>query len=151
MKNKQAPLHRIPVEVYKLMFLHRPDLPLGALNGCLKGGIISSHWKVAKKGASELPSVCRPLCMLDTARKVLGKLFRSTLSKVMRASERMDGCCHEGRGCFSSISEDSASCTAQCQKCLQFPKKSQILISRSPSYKRLKDENYICGNLGDSS
>ena len=94
MKNKKAPgPDGIPAEVYKLVFQHRPDLLLGAFNACLKEGIFPARWKVARlalipkgKGDPELPSSYRPLCMLDTAGKVLEKLIRSRLAEAIRAA-----------------------------------------------------------------
>lgn len=64
------------------MSQYRPDLLLGAFSFYLKQDICLSRWKVAKlaligkgRGGSEFPSIHRPVCMLNTATKVLGKLI----------------------------------------------------------------------------
>ena len=94
MKNRKAPgPDGIPAEVYKLVFRQRPELLLEAFNACLKEGIFPCRWKVARlaliskgKGDPELPSAYRPLCMLDTAGKVLEKLIRGRLAEAIRAA-----------------------------------------------------------------
>lgn len=69
------------------------QLLLEMYNACLTAGIFSTRWKVMRlaliskgKGDPDLPSLYRPLCMLDTAGKVLEKLLRSRLLAAIRDS-----------------------------------------------------------------
>lgn len=91
LKNKKAPgPDGIPAEVLKLVVEINPKLLLKAYNACLSEGVFFSSWKVARlvlipkaKGDPGAPSSFRPLCMLDTAGKVLEKMLRSRLTEAI--------------------------------------------------------------------
>jgi hypothetical protein len=93
-KNRKAPgPDGIPNEVLKMVYRQDPSLLLRMYNSCLAAGVFSSRWKCAKlvlinkgKGDPELPSSYRPLCMLDTAGKVLEKLIRARLTAAIKAA-----------------------------------------------------------------
>lgn len=93
-KQRKAPgPDGITNEVLKLVYRQDPSLLLRMYNSCLVAGVFSSRWKCAKlvlinkgKGDPELPSSYRPLCMLDTAGKVLEKLIRSRLTAAIKAA-----------------------------------------------------------------
>ncbi|GJQ65282.1 hypothetical protein Trydic_g7403 [Trypoxylus dichotomus] len=77
-------------EILKLVYQHSPHLLLDMYNECLAAGVFPTRWKVArlvlitkKQGAPDDPSTYRPLCMLDTAGKVLERLIRTRLQAVM--------------------------------------------------------------------
>lgn len=94
LKTKRAPgPDGIPNEVLKEVFKQNPDLLLKMYNKSLEQGIFSDSWKVARlvlipkgKGDPEVPSSYRPLCMLDTAGKVLEKLLRPRLRAAIEAA-----------------------------------------------------------------
>lgn len=80
----------LPAEIWRVVFRVKPDLLLGMYNACLSAGVFPKRWKVARlvlvgkgKGDPELPSYYRPLCMLDTAGKVLEKMLRSRLQSAI--------------------------------------------------------------------
>ncbi|GJQ83619.1 hypothetical protein Trydic_g19943, partial [Trypoxylus dichotomus] len=77
-------------EILKLVYQHSPHLLLDMYNECLAAGVFATRWKVArlvlitkKQGDPDDPSTYRPLCMLDTAGKVLERLIRTRLQAVM--------------------------------------------------------------------
>ncbi|GJQ74571.1 hypothetical protein Trydic_g21432 [Trypoxylus dichotomus] len=77
-------------EILKLVYQHSPHLLLDMYNECLAAGVFPTRWKVArlvlitkKQGDPDDPSTYRPLCMLDTAGKVLERLIRTRLQAVM--------------------------------------------------------------------
>ncbi|GJQ69249.1 hypothetical protein Trydic_g19860 [Trypoxylus dichotomus] len=77
-------------EILKLVYQHSPHLLLDMYNECLAAGVFPTRWKVArlvlitkKHGDPDDPSTYRPLCMLDTAGKVLERLIRTRLQAVM--------------------------------------------------------------------
>lgn len=94
LRNKKAPgPDGIPSEVLKHVIQHRPSLLLNAYNSCLTAGVFPSRWKTARlvllskgKGYSGLPSSFRPLCMLDTAGKLLEKLIKARLLSAIEAA-----------------------------------------------------------------
>lgn len=94
MKSRKAPgPDGIPSEVLKIAFQQSKDLLLDMYNSCLSTGVFSSRWKIARlvligkgKGDPALPSSYRPLCMLDTAGKVLEKLIKSRLKTAIQAA-----------------------------------------------------------------
>lgn len=85
--NRKAPgPDGIPYEVLKLVHQCSPNLLLDMYNACLEEGVFPHRWKKArlvlirkKEGDLDDPSTYRPLCMLDTAGKVLEKLIRARL------------------------------------------------------------------------
>lgn len=86
-KNKKAPgPDGIPSEALKIVAQENPHLLLEMYNTCLRAGVFPSPWKTARlvliskdKGDSQVPSSYRPLCMLDTAGKILEKLLKMRL------------------------------------------------------------------------
>uniref|UniRef100_T1HWX9 Reverse transcriptase domain-containing protein n=1 Tax=Rhodnius prolixus TaxID=13249 RepID=T1HWX9_RHOPR len=79
LRNHRAPgPDGIPAEVLKTVADERPDFLLAVYNNCLTAGVFSTRWKLARlvlidkcKGDRTSPSSFRPLCMLDTAGKLL--------------------------------------------------------------------------------
>lgn len=105
----------IPSEALRSAFCACPELLLRMYNECLKAGIFYSDWKIARlvliskgKGDVLAPSSYRPLCMLDTAGKVLEKLLQPRLLSAIRASgdlsERQYGF-RRGRSTIDAIKE----------------------------------------------
>lgn len=94
MKGKKAPgPDGIPTEVLKAVFRYFPHLLLDMYNACLTSGVFYTKWKVARlvlieKGKADtgLPSSYRPLCMLDTAGKLLEGLMRGRLKAAIQAA-----------------------------------------------------------------
>lgn len=92
MKDRKAPgPDGIPNEVLKLVFQLCPHVLLTVFNACLKVGVFPTRWKVARlvliskgKGDPDNPSAYRPLCMLDTAGKLLERLIRSRLNAAVK-------------------------------------------------------------------
>ena len=83
----------IPTEALKATVRACAQLLLDMYNGCLKQGHFYKQWKVQRlvlisKGKSDLntASAYRPLCMLDTARKVLEKITRPRLQSAIQAA-----------------------------------------------------------------
>lgn len=69
------------------------QLLLSMYNACLAAGVFCTSWKTARlvligkgKGDPALPSFYRPLCMLDTAGKVLERLLRPRLLAAIAAA-----------------------------------------------------------------
>ena len=81
LKNKNAPgPDGFPAEVLKTVARSHPELLLRMYNSCLRVGVFYSRWKEARlvligkgKAPADAPSSYRPLCMLDTAGKLLEK------------------------------------------------------------------------------
>lgn len=92
LKKKKAPgPDGLPGEVLKMVFRFDPQILLQMYNSCLSEGVFSARWKIARlvlinkgKGDPELPSSYRPLCMLDTAGKVLEKLIKARLARAIK-------------------------------------------------------------------
>lgn len=103
LKNNKAPgPDGIPAEVFKELANKRPETLLKMYNSCLREGIFPTAWKEQKlvliskgKGDPQLPSSYRPLCMLDTAGKLLERLIKPRLEDAIRIggglSERQHG------------------------------------------------------------
>lgn len=91
LKNKKAPgPDGIPAEIIKNIAEERPQLLLEMYNLCLKDGVFPEVWKrqqlvlISKgKGNPESPSAYRPLCMLDTAGKLLEMLLKPRIQKAV--------------------------------------------------------------------
>lgn len=87
LSNRKAPgPDGIPNEVLKIVAKEHPFLLLNMYNACLRAGVFSPRWKRQRlvlldkgKGLPVTPSSYRPLCMLDTAGKVLERLLRGRL------------------------------------------------------------------------
>lgn len=91
MKNGKAPgPDGVPAEALKEAVRASPQLMLNMYNSCLKAGIFSQRWKRQKlvlidkgKGGPRTASSYRPLCMLDTAGKLMEKLLRGRLNDAI--------------------------------------------------------------------
>ncbi|XP_073847500.1 uncharacterized protein [Musca autumnalis] len=92
LKTKKAPgPDGIPTEVIKANAQNRPNVLLTIYNICLMEGTFPDLWKTLKlvllsKGKSEStePSAYRPLCMLDTAGKLLQRLIKPRLNEAIQ-------------------------------------------------------------------
>lgn len=93
-KNQKAPgPDGIPAEVLKIIVNERPQIMLEMYNECLREGIFPQVWKIQQlvligkgKGDPESASSYRPLCMLDTAGKLLEKLIKPRLIQAVTES-----------------------------------------------------------------
>ncbi|XP_078051844.1 uncharacterized protein LOC144477990, partial [Augochlora pura] len=91
--NRKAPgPDGIPAEVVKLAVRLFPRPMLNMLNACLGSGVWPVRWKIQRlalinKGKGQLsgPSAYRPICMVDTAGKLLEKMIRPRLLTAYRA------------------------------------------------------------------
>ena len=94
LRNKRAPgPDGLPAELLKAIGGSHPRLLLDMYNSCLKAGIFPARWKTARlvliskgKGPADSPTAYRPLCMLDTAGKLLEKLLKPRLQAAISAS-----------------------------------------------------------------
>lgn len=94
LKTKKAPgPDGIPAEVLKEIAVQRPGMLLTMFNKCLEEGIFPTVWKrqhlvlISKgKGETTSPSSYRPLCLLDTAGKLLEKLLKPRLTAAINNS-----------------------------------------------------------------
>lgn len=92
LRNHKAPgPDGIPPEALKAAHRASPELLLRMYNACLTTGTFSKRWKTSRlvliskgKGEVNAPSSYRPLCMLDTAGKVLEKLIQPRLLSAIR-------------------------------------------------------------------
>lgn len=114
--NRKAPgPDGIPAEVIKLIAKEFPYLLLNMYNLCLRAGVFGSRWKLQRlvlldkgKGPPISPSSYRPLCMLDTAGKVLEKMIRGRLRAAVAAAGDLADNQHgfrEGRSTIGAIAE----------------------------------------------
>lgn len=105
----------IPSEALKSATCVCPEILLRMYNACLKEGVFYSEWKIARlvliskgKGNALAPSSYRPLCMLNTAGKVLEKLLQPRLLSAIREagdlSERQYGF-RRGRSTIDAVQE----------------------------------------------
>ena len=83
----------IPTEALKVIVKDFPGLLLGMYNDCLKAGIFPPCWKRARlvlihkgKTAANLASAYRPLCMLDSAGKILEKLLQPRILSAVKSA-----------------------------------------------------------------
>lgn len=91
LKNKKTPgPDGIPSEILKIIAEEKPQLLLRMYNCCLQEGVFPEVWKrqqlvlVSKgKGDPESPSAYRPLCMLDTAGKLLEILLKPRIHAAL--------------------------------------------------------------------
>jgi len=111
LRNKKAPgPDGIPAEILKLVVEVNPDFLLATYNACLAEGIFCTIWKVARlvlipkgKGDPGAPSSFRPLCMLDTAGKVLEKMLRTRLAQAIVSAGDLSPQQHGFRSGHSTI------------------------------------------------
>lgn len=116
LKNNKAPgPDGIPVEVMKEVASTRPQFLLKMYNCCLKEGLFPETWKtqrlvLIRKGEGDplSPSTYRPLCMLNTAGKLLERLLKSRLAEAIQTggglSERQHGF-RPGRSTIGAIKD----------------------------------------------
>lgn len=83
----------IQEEILRAVAESHPEFLLDIYNSCLKEGIFPKRWKIQQlvliykgKGEHADPSAYRPLCMLDTAGKLLEKLIKPRLQKAIKAA-----------------------------------------------------------------
>ena len=76
----------VPTEVLKVVASTCPSILLNMYNRCLREGVFCRRWKLQRltliskgKGIPGTPSAYRPLCMLDTAGKLLERLLKPRL------------------------------------------------------------------------
>ena len=80
----------VPAEVLAVIAKERPQILLRMYNKCLRNGVFPKIWKVQNlvliskgKGDPQRASSYRPLCLLDTAGKVLERLIKPRLSRAI--------------------------------------------------------------------
>lgn len=100
----------IPAEVIKEIALQRPQILLKMYNSCLEEGIFPKVWKKQHlvlinkgKGDTTSPSAYRPLCMLDSAGKLLERLIKPRLHDAIQASGGLSDRQHGFRSKRSAI------------------------------------------------
>lgn len=92
----------IPAEVIKEIVLKRPEILLQMYNRCLLEGVFPEQWKrqflvlIGKgNGDTTSASAYRPLCLLDTAGKLLEAMIKPRIQEAIRAkgglSDRQHG------------------------------------------------------------
>ncbi|CAB0040772.1 unnamed protein product [Trichogramma brassicae] len=84
----------VPNRAFKLAVALRPDAFLQVYSACLSGGVFPSPWKrqrlvlLPKPGKPpDAPSSYRPLCMLDTAWKILERIICNRLEVFTKAPD----------------------------------------------------------------
>lgn len=128
----------VPGEVLRLVLRLNPDLLLRMYNACLSAGIFPKCWKTARlvliskgKGDPEQPSSYRPLCMLDTAGKVLEKLLKPRLLSAIQAagdlSPKQFGF-RSRRSTADAISEVAAA-VRRAEDCNHFSRRIVLLVT----------------------
>ncbi|XP_035724078.1 uncharacterized protein LOC118442501 [Vespa mandarinia] len=98
-RNEEAPGSGVlPAKVMKAVAQNHPKHLLNMYNMCLRVGIFPAQWKKARlvfiskgKGPADAASSYRPICMLDTAGKLLEKLLRPRLHAALRAAGDLAG------------------------------------------------------------
>lgn len=111
LKNNKAPgPDGIPTEVIKVIAAQRPEILLKMYNTCLEEGVFPEQWKkqqlvlISKgKGDMTLPSSYRPLCMLDTAGKLLERMIKPRLQEAISNSGGLSDRQHGFRPSRSTI------------------------------------------------
>ncbi|KAL7297136.1 hypothetical protein TKK_0009555 [Trichogramma kaykai] len=100
----------VPNRALKLAIAVRPDGFLRVYSTCLSGGVFSSPWKrqrlvlLLKPGKPpDAPSSYRPLCMLDTAGKILERIICGRLEVYTEAPAGLSDCQHGFRRGRSTI------------------------------------------------
>lgn len=114
MKNRKSPgLDGIPTEILRLTAVHCPGILLDVFNRCLTLGEFPARWKRQRlvlllKGNKPLdePSSFRPLCLLDTAGKLLERLLLARLETALEETEGLSDRQYgfrKGRGTVDAI------------------------------------------------
>lgn len=91
--NKAPGLDGIPNIALKAAIQKRPDIFVDTYNSCLTEGTFPKQWKKQRlvllpkgKKPPEEPSSYRPLCMLDTAGKILERIVSDRLEEAVESS-----------------------------------------------------------------
>ncbi|CAB0036331.1 unnamed protein product, partial [Trichogramma brassicae] len=108
----------VPNRALKLAVVLRPDAFLKVYSACLSGGIFPSPWKrqrlvlLPKPGRPpDAPSSYRPLCMLDTAGKILERIICRRLEEYTEAPDGLSDHQHgfrRGRSTVDAIESVTA-------------------------------------------
>ncbi|CAB0039247.1 unnamed protein product [Trichogramma brassicae] len=103
----------VPNRALKLAVVLRPDAFLRVYSACLSGGVFPSPWKrqrlvlLSKPGRPpDAPSSYRPLCMLDTAGKILERIICRRLEGYTEAPDGLSDHQHgfrRGRSTVNAI------------------------------------------------
>uniref|UniRef100_A0ABD2X0I8 Reverse transcriptase domain-containing protein n=1 Tax=Trichogramma kaykai TaxID=54128 RepID=A0ABD2X0I8_9HYME len=100
----------VPNRALKLAVAVLPDAFLQVYSACLSGGVFPSPWKrqrlvlLLKPGKPpDAPSSYRPLCMLDTAGKILERIICGRLEVYTEAPAGLSDCQHGFRRGRSTI------------------------------------------------
>lgn len=96
--NKAPGPDGVPPEVLKILAENRPMELLEVYNACVTQGIFPGRWKVQKltliskgRGDRTQPSAYRPLCMLDSAGKLMEKLLQRRLTESVEMAGGLSG------------------------------------------------------------
>lgn len=128
----------IPAETLKVIALHRPRMLLDMYNACLAESVFPERWKkqmltlISKgKGNPTEPSAYRPLCMLDSAGKLLEKLIKGRLKTAVESSGGLSDRQHGFRAGRSTIGaiEDVINTVAIAQQGHQYSKRIVLLAT----------------------
>ena len=95
MPNGKAPgADGMPAEILKMVEKCRPDMLLDMYNSCLIEGTFPKIWKIQRlvlvpkaKHTQDFASKYRPLCMLNTAGKLLERLLKIRLTTAINAAD----------------------------------------------------------------
>lgn len=128
----------IPAEAFKLLAEVRPSDLLMVYNTCIVQGVFPTRWKRQKltliskgRGDPRLPSAYRPLCMLDTAGKLLEKLLQRRLAESVAMagglSERQYGF-RPGKSTLDAIGS-VVECVERAQDRRYYPKRIVVLAT----------------------
>lgn len=108
----------IPGEIIRMITKERPEVLLRLYNLCLKGGVFSRQWKVARlvlldkgRGDPESPSSYRPLCLLNMMGKVMELMIRPRLIAAITAAGGLSSSQHgfrKGRSTIGAVGEVQA-------------------------------------------
>ncbi|CAB0040764.1 unnamed protein product [Trichogramma brassicae] len=100
----------VPNRALKLAVVLRPDAFLKVYSACLSGGVFPSSWKrqrlvlLPKPGRPpDAPSSYRPLCMLDTAGKILERIICRRLEEYTEAPDGLSDHQHGFRSGRSTV------------------------------------------------
>lgn len=136
--NKAPGPDGVPSEVLKLIAENRPNALLGVYNACIAQGVFPNQWKLQKltliskgKGDPTHPSSYRPLCMLDSAGKLLEKLLQRRLAAAIETagglSERQYGF-RPGRSTLGAIA-NVVECVERTRLRRYYPKRIVVLAT----------------------
>lgn len=128
----------IPSEVLKALVQCHPDVLLNTFNHCLKEGVFPRDWKNQrlvlinkKSNNTNAPPTYRPLCMLDTAGKLLERLIKSRLAVAIQTAGGLS--CRQygfrkGRSTVNAI-EEVVSTFNKAQQGNHYSRKIMLLVT----------------------